>query len=215
MAKKMLGNNYLGEEPWGKLDVTVSPQDLPALTDELLSRIKEMQTKGERPLLVLDLGKSIAEMERLCKAKGINVLSTENGGDAKLRAETCYQARGTGSRWLLLPGSDHGVLPGSRDRDYDDQVKYMESNYSGYAVGGARELVTLAMLKQIQDGKVLFPAAPYTFGRCKEQYQTGGWEGYRVALGASSASGGLFVYSYGDAAYAYGLNGLFCLLVVF
>ncbi len=188
--KMILGNNYVGEEAWGKLEVSVSPEALPAVTEDLLSRIKAMQTKGEQPLLVLDLGKSIAEMEGLCIAKGITVLSSSA---EKLRAETCYQATVKDFRWLLLPGSDHGVLPGSRDKWYDDQVEYMESTYLGYAVGGVRELVTLAMLKQIQDGTVLFPEEPRTFGRCKEEFQTGGWKGGMVVLGSNSKndSGGV------------------------
>jgi hypothetical protein len=92
-------------------------------------------------------------------------------------------------------------LPGSRDKNYDDQVKHMKANYRGYEVGGARELVTLAMLKYAQDGTVLFPKEPCTYGRCKEQYQTGPWEGARICLGsveASSSSGfvGLVVLAY-------------------
>ena len=147
-----------------------------------------MQTKGEHPILVLDLGKSIKEMERLCQAKGITALSTKYGGDEKLRAETCYSAAGPAvPRWLLLPGSDHGVLPGSRDKRYAYQVKYMEANYPGYEVGGARELVTLAMLKYLNDGTVLFPEEPWTYGRCKEIFQTGEWGGkdWRICLGCN------------------------------
>ena len=57
------------------------------------------------------------------------------------------------------------------------------------------------MLKQIQDGTVLFPAQPYTFGRCQEQYQTGDWKGYKVCLSdvqasSSSGFGGLVVATY-------------------
>jgi hypothetical protein len=199
-VQRILGDNYVGEAAWKQLDITVSPQDLPAVTEDLLSRIKAMQTKREQPLLVLDLGKSIAEMEKLCKAKRITVLKAD-GDDKKLRAETCYKAVGVGSRWLLLPGSDHGVLPGSRNKTYDNQVKYMKSNYPGYAVGGARELVTVAMLKQIQDGTVLFSNQPVTFGRCKEQYQKGEFKGYQICLGgvqasSSSGCGGLVVAPY-------------------
>ena len=190
-AKEMLGDNYVGEEAWKKLDIEVS--SLPPLSDRMLSEAKRLQTQGEQPLLVLDLGKSIAEMERLC-TKGITVFSTEDERYPKhLRAETCYQAVGEGSRWLLLLlGSDHGVLPRSRNKNYADQVKYMEANYPGYSVGGARELVTLAMLKHIQDRTVLFPAVPATLGNCKEQHQTGYLKGYTLCIGyveASSSSG--------------------------
>ncbi len=92
----------------------------------------------------------------------------------------------------------------------------MEANYLGYVVGGVRELVTLAMLKHIQDGTVLFPENPDTFARCKEKYQTGDyWKGYRVLLGgnSSSASSGLVVASNHDG-YAHIFCGLFGLVVV-
>ena len=202
IAKKMLGANYVGEEAWQQLGIPEEGQEaieLPILSDAMLAEIKRLQTKGEQPILVLDLGKSIEEMESLCKAKGVNVLKAD-GDDEKLRAEDCYRAPGTGSRWLLLPGSDHGVLPGSRDKTYADPVTYMNSNYGGYEVGGARELVTIAMLKFLQDGTVLFPSEPWTYGRCKEQFQKAGrgWDGYSICLGGVDSSspsvfGGLVV----------------------
>ena len=42
----------------------------------MLAEARRLQTQGEEPLLVLDLGKSIAEMERLCTAKGITISYT-------------------------------------------------------------------------------------------------------------------------------------------
>ena len=192
IAQELLGDNYLGEDAWKKLGIEDS--DIPSLSDEMLAEARRLQTKGEQPLLVLDLGKSIAEMERLCKAKGITVFSTQYEDNTKnLRAETCYQATVKDFRWLLLPGSDHGVLPGSRNKSYAAQVQYMEANYPGYVVGGVRELVTLAMLKHIQDGTVLFGV---NYGRCQKEYQTGDCKGTLIWLGAvkpssSSDFGGL------------------------
>jgi hypothetical protein len=92
----------------------------------------------------------------------------------------------------------------------------MESTYRGYAVGGARELVTLAMLKHIQDGTVLFPNQPDTLVRCKEEFQTGCWRGGRVCLGRNSkndsggVSGLLVVNNDDDNAFDNG--GLFVLV---
>ena len=122
-------------------------------------------------------------------------------------------------RWLLLPGSGHGVLPGSRNKDYNQQVQHMHTYYSGYEAGVLRELVMVAMLKYLQDGKVLFSDSPFTYSRCKEQYQTGEWKGYNVLLGnrPSSASGGLVVSAvvFGIATDFDGLFGSFvgCSLV--
>ena len=217
--KMILGNNYVGEEAWAKLDITVSPKDLPAITDDLISRVKAMQTKGEQPIFVLDLGKSIKAMEALCQSKDITAFSTEYGGDEKLRGEDCYTTAGPeGARWLLLPGSDHGVLPGSRMKTYEEQVQHMEANYPGYEVGGARELVTLAMLKYLQDGTVLFGttgSAYGTYARCKGQFQKagGGWDDYQIGLGGNEENGssgvsGLVV----DCVHSYDPHGLLCVL---
>ncbi len=73
----------------------------------------------------------------------------------------------------------------------------------------------MAMLKHIQDGTVLFPAAPETWGRCKEQYQTGGWKGHQICLGyvqasSSSGFGGLVVATYVD--WSHPDHGLVCVL---
>jgi hypothetical protein len=216
LAQELLGNNYLGAEAWRQLGIELEI-NLPIVSDKLLAKVRRLHAQGDEPILVLDLGKSIEEIERLCQAKSIIVLSTEDEGDKSLRAEAFYQAVGTGCfpRWLLLPSSDHGVLPGTRKKDYDTQVKHMQTNYPGYEVGGVRELVTLSMLKYAQDSTVLFPEEPWTYGRCKEEYQTGDWKGWRVVLGKrfSSASGGLVVDDVVGSAYD--SYGLFCLLVGF
>ncbi len=201
LAEELLADNYVALEAYKQLGLPQAEIDaitLPPVSDSLLAEARRLQTKGEQPLLVLDLGKSIEELERLCQAKDINVLSRNA---EKLRAEACYSATGTGCpRWLLLPGSDHGVLPGSRNKNYDDQVRYMEANYPGYEVAGARELVTIAMLKYLQDGTVLFPKEPGTYGRCKDKFQKAGssWDGYPISLGGVATSspsgfGGLVV----------------------
>ena len=224
VAEELLKNNYLGAEAWKKLGIKDSEAEaieIPVLSDEMLVEIKWLQKNEQQPILFLDLGKSIEEIERLCTAKSITVLNTtkqSNGYDEKLRrAETCYKATGTDCpRWLLLPGSEHGVLPGSRNKNYDNQVKHMKANYPSYEVGGARELVTLAMLKYAQDGTVLFPKEPSTYGRCKEQYQTGKWLGLQICLGSVEASsssgfGGLVVAAY-HCAWLFTEHGLVCFL---
>lgn len=186
IAQELLGDNYLGPDAWQKLGVPEEEAKaitLPILSDDMLAEIRRLLELGQQPLLVLDLGKSIQEIERLCQARGINVLSHNA---EILRAERCYQEPDVDHpRWLLLPSSDNGVLPGSRNKRYADQVKYMEENYPGYEVGGVRELVTIAMLKYLQDGMVLFTRDPITYGQCKEQYQEGDWREEKKVLGAN------------------------------
>ena len=72
----------------------------------------------------------------------------------------------------------------------------MQQNYPGYEVGGARELVTLAMLKYLNDGTVLFSNDPLTYCRCKETFQQGEWGGknWNIFLGSNlkNASDGVY-----------------------
>jgi hypothetical protein len=222
-ARELVGdNNFLGSEVWQELlrlpaeeseEIVLPEIVLPPLSDVMLAEIRRLLALNQQPILVLDLGKSIQEIENLCRAQDINVFSRNA---EKLRAEAFYSACGPAApRWLLLPGSDEGVLPGSRNKNYADQVKYMGANYPpGYKVGDARELVTLAMLKYREDDTVLFGANPTTWARCKERYQTGSWKDSIVILGSrsSSASGGLVVYPVPGSACDYG--GLFCVLCV-
>ncbi len=89
-------------------------------------------------------------------------------------------------RWLLIPGSDNGVLLGSRNMTYAQQVTYMEENYPGFHVGTVRELITVALLKMVQDKTVLFPKNdPLTFGRCQERYQQNTWQGRGIRVGSN------------------------------
>ena len=169
LVPKVLGNNFVATKAWKALDVEVPA--LPELSPALIAEVKRLHQLRQQPLLVLDLGKSIAELEALCKAQGLSVFKAD-GDDEKLRAEDCYQAPGTDCPcWFLVPGSDHGVLPGSRNKRYDEQVSYMEQSYPGYVVGGIRSLVTLAMLKYLHDGTMLLSENPSKiYGRCKEQF---------------------------------------------
>ena len=169
LVHKVLGNNFVATKAWQALDVEVPA--LPELSPALIAEVKRLHQLRQQPLLVLDLGKSIAELEALCKAQGLSVFKAD-GDDEKLRAEDCYQAPGTDCPcWFLVPGSDHGVLPGSRNKRYDEQVSYMEQSYPGYVVGGIRSLVTLAMLKYLHDGTMLLSENPSKiYGRCKEQF---------------------------------------------
>jgi hypothetical protein len=150
-------------------------------------------------MLVLDLGKSIKEMEELCLGKGIKVLKAD-GDDKKIRAESVYTEEGLKCpRWLLLPGSDHGVLPGSRNKTYPDQLKHMAENYEQYSVGSARELIQIVTLKYFQDGTFLFSKSSETYGRCKEVYQLNNGQGSQITLGGvvdlSDHDGGILVHN--------------------
>ncbi len=207
--KRILGQGYLGEEVWGKLGIEVKEGEIPTVGEELLQQVKALQTRGEEPILVLDLGKSIGELEEKFTSEGKTLLKAD--GDAeKLRAEPCYKETGGGIRWLLLPGSDHGVLPGSSRKTHEDQEKHMKENYPGYEVGGARELVTLYVLHHMETGLYLFPENPDTWARCKETYQTGEWggRGWRVALGSSGLGGLVVIYAHDFYDYSnYGLLG--------
>lgn len=175
LIPKVLGNNFVATKAWKKLDVEVPA--LPELSPALIAEVKRLHQLQQQPLLVLDLGKSIAELEALCKAQGLSVFKAD-GDDEKLRAEAVYMEVDIDcQRWLVLPSSDHGVLPGSRNKTYENQIQYMHQHYPMYEVGKARVLIHVVMLKYIQDGTLLFPRTPCTYARGADHYlHEGKWE---------------------------------------
>ncbi len=204
--KQLLGSHYLGAEAWRQLGVEVG--ELPTMKAEMVSRVKEMQTKGEAPLLVLDIGMSIEELEKLCRQKGINVLAKEFEDDIIIRREPCYLERGSAKRWLLLCGSSDGILPGTRNKRYSDQVAYMEQHYAGFEVGGLRELMHVAILNYVQCGEVLFSEETLTYARVKEQYEIGDWKDSRITLGRNKkkSNGSILGLTLGND----GLDSFYC-----
>lgn len=213
-AQRLLGDNYLGIEAWQKLGLTAEEREaieIPTLSDAMLAEIKRLQDLEQQPMLVLDLGDSMATMEKRCAKRDIPVLSNYKQRDRRIRQQSYYRTPGPAyARWLLLPGSDDGTLPGSRNKRYDDQVQYQQEHYPGYVVGRIRELVLVAMLQYVQNGTVLWDHA-YTRGRCKEQFKNGNWQGYSVLfLEPSRDQGGILVF--GDVGAAQDIAGLFCVL---
>ncbi len=211
-AQEILSNDFLGKAAWEKLGIEVADEEIPTVSDEFLRKVLALQAAGEQPILMLDLGISIKELEKESASKGIVMLRADDDV-RKLRNEPCYRERKVAARWLLLVGSEHGVLPGSNRQTYLDQLALMQGSYPGFEVGEARELVTVYMLKYLQDSTYLFPGEPEIWARVKEQYQTESKKGYgaRIVLGASSASG--LVVDYTDIiedAYDYDSLGLFC-----
>ncbi len=220
LVPKVLGNNFVATQAWKKLDVAVS--DLPELSPALIAEVKRLHQLKQQPLLVLDLGKSIAEMERLCKAKGVDVFSTAYSYVEILPADSYYDASVSNAPfWMLLLGSDHGVLQSSRNKTYDDQVLYMKANYQSYQVGGVRELVNLTILKYLQDETLLFSINPVTWGICKElsSQSEASWYGYHIGLGTvagdiPSGFEGLKVCTlYTGPEFRFQEYGLFCVYV--
>ncbi len=103
---------------------------------------------------MLDIGMSMEEIEQRSGVRGIDWFSNDRGeGSEKICAEKCYKEEIEGCRWLVIPGSDHGVLPGSRGKGYDDQVSYMQGNCLDSEVGGVRELLTLYVLYCLRTGE--------------------------------------------------------------
>lgn len=209
--KRILGNHYLGAEAWEKLGVEAG--ELPEKKAETVSRVKEMQAKGQNPLLVLDIGMSVEKLEKLCAAQNVRIFNREWGDNEEIRREKCYQESGREKRWLLLPTSDHGVLPGTRDKSYNDQVAHMKQHYAGFEIGGLRELVNVAILSYVQNGEILFSDETLTYARVVEQYEVGDWKGLRITLGRNKKKidgsiSGLFLGNDGLDYFYCGLFGL-------
>ena len=64
LVPKVLGNNFVATKAWKALDVEVPA--LPELSPALIAEVKRLHQLRQQPLLVLDLGKSIAEDNARC-----------------------------------------------------------------------------------------------------------------------------------------------------
>lgn len=94
IAQNLLDANYIGLEVYEQLGMSTTAIEaipLPSLSDAMFTEVRRLHELGQRPLLVLDLGKSIAELEALCEARRIHVFR-QNA--ERLRAEACYSVAG-------------------------------------------------------------------------------------------------------------------------
>ena len=111
------------------------------------------------------------------------------------------------SYWVLMT---RGVLPGSRNKRYEDQHKLVvaHANRTGlpYEVPGALEAAVVMLLHHVRSGEFLYGLDPLTYTRCQEKVQN-----FQLVVGGFS-SGGLYVnfLNFYDNSYGgdYGVAGL-------
>ena len=97
------------------------------------------------------------------------------------------------SYWVLMT---RDVIPGSRSKSYQDQVKLVQS-YSSYELPGALEAAIAILMEHVVSGKRLYGDNPYTYTRCQEKVNDSQWP---VTIGGFAA-GGLGVDYYYDDDY--------------
>ena len=114
------------------------------------------------------------------------------------------QASGS-SYWVLMTKD---VLPGSRNKRYEDQRKLVadHANRTGlaYKVPGALEAAVVMLLHHVRSGERLYSDSPDTYTKCRESVVVGGND-YPVDVGGFS-SGGLIVDD--DHIYAHIFSGV-------
>ena len=163
-------------QAWRKLEVQILLPDIPPITPQILKEIYRLHKRNEQPVLLLDLGISIDALQEryiaYTNAIELAAIYENHNRQITIHEEVMHTTRNS-PQWILLPAVDYGILPGSRNKKYQQQVLYMYMNYADYVVGDAREMVTVAMLSYLC-GKQMFPNAPEeTKGRCKTKLENG------------------------------------------
>jgi len=199
MLETRLGKGrYVGTEIYKTLGIEV-PMPLPEISKGMLKAIEEMKGAGEEPHMVLDVGISMVHLETALKATapGTKFYSED------FKKEKYGSERGEAG-WIVVPTSDHGVEPGSRNKLYAEQERDKNKKYE---IMGARQVVVVALLTHADKGEFLFPVSPYTWARTKDLTASGS----RAYLGVFAGSG-LLVYDAGNDDYRTDLCGLAVLL---
>jgi len=164
---------FVGPSTWSTLEEKV---DMPEITQSVIDAIVDMIDKGEKPLVVLDAGKSINALNELIENKETKFRGMD------FTNETFAQVSDS-PQWMLIPTSDKGVMPNSRNKTFKDQYTYLK-DHPNYRMMTAREAVTVAIMANIADPpSFLYPHG--TVARTSDHSDSG----YRVGIGAFNTSG--------------------------
>lgn len=161
-------------QAYAKLGIQVAETDIPPITSRILKEMYRLHKRSEQPLLILDLGFSIDTLQEPYIAytdiEGFTPIYENCNRQMVIHEEVMHITRHN-SQWILLPGADSGILPGSRNKGYYEQILYMNIHYVDYVAGDAREMVTVAILGALC-GKQMFPGTPEaTAGICSTKLE--------------------------------------------
>jgi hypothetical protein len=210
--KKLMGGRFMGVEAWLKLGKKVS--DAPEITLEMVKYLKlecEVIRNGKKvnethQLVLIPKGVSVEDMHRLCVGKKsdskiddfIDKFEGKHAGKAGGWTTKGMEA----SYWSLMyvgdRSVDNGVIPGSRDKDWDDQVKVfneMNARIGGvYEIIRGREAILSTLMRYMSTGEKILTynesSQPNTGTRTLDHWDKNGWgSGRRVFVGEFDGDG--------------------------
>ena len=160
----------------------------PPLKQEILEAVQDMKNKGMSPHLVLDAGLSISALDSKLPHSGDGSMKFLWGSnrDNEKRASCSTSTRAP--QWLLIDTSDHGILPGSRDKNYSAQQAHLATNYPEFREASPGEYVSAVMITAVETREKLLPSRPWTKARTKDGFGLG-YRDYRVDLGGFGSRG--------------------------
>ena len=153
---KMIGKDkIIDEQTWSKINVTINKDEIPAITANMLRTISTMLANKEEPILILDPGISMQALDE--KLKASESISLQKFQDHTWYGESFAKTHGK-VQWIVMPTSDGGLLPGSRNTAYTDQVKYMQQTHPPFSVLKGRELAVAVIGSALvnPDNRLLF-----------------------------------------------------------
>ena len=179
----------------------MNEDSLPYVSDELLTQIRVMKTQGGQPIVFLALGYSIKELEEMYIRTQSGMfrkvkLFHDDKHEQTIKQAACYTEKlPSQPYWVLINGLDHGIVPGTRNKSYQEQVNYQQDHYPDYKIGSALELIQLIILQHLQDSNAYLCAnKPITYGRVIDQYQVTGPQATKVVFGNFTQEGGIYLH---------------------
>jgi hypothetical protein len=210
--KKLMGGRFMGVGEWLKLGKKVN--DAPEIRLEMVKYLKlecEVRSNGKKvhethQLVLIPKGVSVEDMHRLCVGKKSdskmhNFSDKFEGKNAG--KEDVWTTKGMeASYWSLMyvgdRSVDNGVIPGSRSKTWDDQVKVfneVNGRIGGvYEIIGAREATLSTLMRYMSTGEKILTWSqsnqPNTGTRTLDHWDKNGWgDGWRVYVGQFDGDG--------------------------
>ena len=193
----MRRGGFFGSREWEEIyGIQVEQVALPAnvlnILEERCPYGKEEKVKDSHFLTLIPREVTIGRMGELeggfCKNYSYGLRQTIGGIPVP-------QLNAVASHWsLMYVGSDHGLLPGSRSKSFQDQCTLMKGGYEVIPLVDAF-LSILSHFRQTEER--LVPDAPWSWIQCAEKYDNG----WRVMMGRICGGGLCRPYCYDERGY--------------
>lgn len=140
--RSMVGaDKLIDATTWGKMGIHINHQAIPPIPQAMLRTIASMMERKEAPMAILDPGISMVALDEYLKRSSYSAsIKFKEVKPEEDWHEQAFAQTTTNYQWIVMPTSDGGILPGTRNTAYTNQVRYMHTHYPKFKVLKGREL---------------------------------------------------------------------------